>query len=87
VNERNAFADASVQETFRKKGVSLVKGDWTNRDPAITAALADFGRAGVPLYVIYNAQRGSAKPEVLPQLLTAGIVHDALADLPDRAPK
>ena len=28
-----------------------MKGDWTNRDPAITQALGTFGRAGVPLYV------------------------------------
>ncbi len=83
VNERNAFADSAVQEIFRAKGVTLMKGDWTNRDPAITKALSNFGRAGVPLYVIYNAKPGSAEPLVLPQLLTAGIVRDAFADLPD----
>jgi thiol:disulfide interchange protein DsbD len=85
VNERNAFADTSVQTLFRDKGVTLVKGDWTNRDPAITAALASFGRAGVPLYVLYNATPGSREPVVLPQLLSAGIVRDTLAALPDRA--
>jgi thiol:disulfide interchange protein/DsbC/DsbD-like thiol-disulfide interchange protein len=83
VNERNAFADSAVQELFREKGVTLMKGDWTNRDPAITKALSSFGRAGVPLYVVYNAQPGSSEPLVLPQLLTANIVHDALAALPD----
>ncbi len=70
VNERNAFADAEVQQVFHGKGVTLMKGDWTNRDPAITKALADFGRAGVPLYVVYNSKPGSAAPVVLPQLLT-----------------
>ncbi|MFI4890248.1 MAG: protein-disulfide reductase DsbD family protein [Steroidobacterales bacterium] len=85
-NERNAFHDASVQALFRGKGVTLMKGDWTNRDPAITAALASFGRAGVPLYVVYNARPGSADPVVLPQLLSAGIVRDALVSLPDRKP-
>jgi thiol:disulfide interchange protein/DsbC/DsbD-like thiol-disulfide interchange protein len=83
-NERNAFHDASVQALLRAKGVTLVKGDWTNSDPVITAALASFGRAGVPLYVVYNATPGSAEPAVLPQLLTAGIVMDAFAALPDR---
>ena len=38
--------------------MTLMKGDWTNRDPAITQALADFGRAGVPLYVVYNSRPG-----------------------------
>jgi thiol:disulfide interchange protein DsbD len=83
-NERNAFHDESVQALFRDKGVTLVKADWTNRDPAITAALASFGRAGVPLYVIYNSKPGSAEPAVLPQLLSAGVVRDALISLPDR---
>ncbi len=84
INERNAFADPSVQATLRKKGVTLMKGDWTNRDPRITTALAAFGRAGVPLYVVYNANPSSAEPLVLPQLLTAGVVQGAFAALPDR---
>jgi thiol:disulfide interchange protein DsbD len=85
VNERNAFADPAVQKTFRGKGVTLMKGDWTNRDAAITQALTDFGRAGVPLYVVYNSKPGSDAPVVLPQLLTAGIVQSTFAGLPDRA--
>jgi thiol:disulfide interchange protein DsbD len=84
VNERNAFADAEVQKVFHAKGVTLMKGDWTNRDPAITQALAKFGRAGVPLYVVYNSKPGAAEPVVLPQLLTAGVVQSAFADTPPR---
>jgi thiol:disulfide interchange protein DsbD len=83
VNERNAFADSAVQAIFRDKGVTLMKGDWTNRDPAITQALSTFGRAGVPLYVAYNAKPGSSEPLLLPQLLTANIVREAFADLPN----
>jgi thiol:disulfide interchange protein len=64
--------------------VTLMKGDWTNRDPAITKALAAFGRAGVPLYVVYNAKPGSSESLVLPQLLTATIVRDAFVDSADR---
>jgi thiol:disulfide interchange protein DsbD len=79
VNERNAFADSAVQEILRNKKVTLMKGDWTNRDPAITKALADFGRAGVPLYVVYNSKPGS-EPIVLPQILTASVVESAFAD-------
>ncbi|HMH88231.1 MAG TPA: thioredoxin family protein [Steroidobacteraceae bacterium] len=82
VNERNAFSDSAVQEIFRDKKVTLMKGDWTNRDPAITHALAAFGRAGVPLYVVYNSKPGSTEPLVLPQLLTAGVVQSAFADAP-----
>jgi thiol:disulfide interchange protein DsbD len=84
VNERNAFADSAVQQVFRDRGVTLMKGDWTNRDPAITQALAAFGRAGVPLYVVYNSTPGSSTPVVLPQLLTAGVVQSAFAATPRR---
>jgi thiol:disulfide interchange protein DsbD len=84
VNERNAFADEAVQAVFRDKGVTLMKGDWTNRNPAITKALSAFGRAGVPLYVVYNAKPGSSEPLVLPQLLTATIVRDAFGDSSQR---
>jgi thiol:disulfide interchange protein DsbD len=82
VNERNAFADSAVQAIFRNKNVTLMKGDWTNRDPHITQALAGFGRAGVPLYVVYNGRPGSTEPVILPQLLTAAIVQSAFADAP-----
>jgi thiol:disulfide interchange protein len=84
VNERNAFADPTVMALFRDKGVTLMKGDWTNRDPAITQALAAFHRAGVPLYLVYAGETGASAPTVLPQLLTAGIVRDAFSDLPNR---
>ena len=87
VNERNAFADSAVRQVFRVKGVTLMKGDWTNRDPAITRALSAFGRAGVPLYVAYNSKPGSGAPVILPQLLTAGVVEAAFSDLPNRDSK
>jgi len=66
---------------LRGKAVTLMKGDWTNRDPAITQALAAFGRGGVPLYLVYNAKPGTHEPLVLPQLLTPTIVQRAFADV------
>jgi thiol:disulfide interchange protein len=83
VNERNAFSDSAVQQIFHDKKVVLMKGDWTNRDPSITHALSEFGRAGVPLYVVYNSKKGSSEPLVLPQILTAGVVQSAFADAPN----
>jgi len=87
VNEHRVFADSSVSKLLRDKGVTLMKGDWTNRDPRITRALAAFGRAGVPLYVVYGARPGSSAALVLPQILTAGIVEKTFAALPDRSLK
>ncbi len=77
VNERVVLSSSSVQEAFRAGGVALVKADWTRRDPVITRALASFGRSGVPLYVLYPSDLAT-DPELLPSVLTHGIVMDAL---------
>jgi thiol:disulfide interchange protein len=77
INERVALSDAAVADAFRDAGITYLKGDWTNRDQAITTKLAEFGRSGVPLYV-YFPPGGSAAPVVLPQILTPQIVLDAV---------
>jgi thiol:disulfide interchange protein DsbD len=80
VNEKVALSQRSVVDTFKRSGITYLKGDWTNRDPEITRMLAEFGRSGVPLYVFYPAGPGnSTKPVVLPQILTSEIVTQAVA--------
>lgn len=76
-NERIALSSDDFTARLRRDGIHYLKGDWTNQDAAITRYLADFQRSGVPLYVIYP--RGGGAPEVLPQLLTPGLVDAALA--------
>ncbi len=75
-NERVALSAASVQQRLKELDIAYLKGDWTHRDDAITAYLSQFGRSGVPLYVVYPV--GGGEPEVLPQLLTPAIVEAAL---------
>ncbi len=75
VNERVALRTDAVQNALANHGVTYLEGDWTDRNPEITALLEEFGRAGVPLYVIYPP-RGT--PRVLPQVLTPAMVVDAL---------
>jgi thiol:disulfide interchange protein DsbD len=83
VNERAALASDGVAGAFRESGVVYLKGDWTRRDAVIAASLAEHGRSGVPLYLLYRP--GAATPEVLPQLLTEGAVVSALrAAAPER---
>lgn len=77
VNERIALEPAAIQRDFRARHVTLMVGDWTRRDPAITRYLAAHGRDGVPLYVVYPADHG--RPEILPQILTPSIVRHAIA--------
>jgi len=80
VNEKVALSQSSVVDTFKRSGITYLKGDWTNRDPEITRILTEFGRSGVPLYVFYPAGAGnSTKPIVLPQILTPEIVTQAVA--------
>jgi thiol:disulfide interchange protein DsbD len=78
VNERVALSDGAVDAAFRRSGIAYLKGDWTSQDERITALLTQFGRSGVPLYVFYPAGTDS-RPVVLPQLLTPGIVLDAIS--------
>ena len=68
-----------VGDAFRERGVVRFRADWTRRDEEIARALARFGRSGVPLYVLYP---GTSEPVLLPEILTPGIVLDALDRLP-----
>ena len=76
VNERVALDTDAVRDALDANGITYLKGDWTNRDAAITRELQQHGRSGVPLYLVYPA--GPGKPEVLPQLLTEGLVLQAI---------
>jgi thiol:disulfide interchange protein DsbD len=76
-NERTAINTPAVRALLKERGITAMKGDWTNADPAITAALKSFGRVGVPLVVFYPAGKES-DPVVLPELLTEAIVLETL---------
>ena len=75
VNKKVVLETRAVQEAFAGKKVALMRADWTRRDPEITAALAAFGRNGVPVYALYAPGKA---PVLLPELLTERIVLDAL---------
>ncbi len=75
-NELVTLSRSDVQVRFQELEVVLVKADWTKKDPTITAALAEYGRAGVPLYVLYPG--GGAEPVLLPEVLLPGTLFEAL---------
>jgi len=79
-NKRTTLADAQVRADFAAKRVVLLRADWTRRDPTITAALAQLGRNGVPVYLLQAP--GSAAPRVLSEVLSVREVREALAALP-----
>jgi thiol:disulfide interchange protein DsbD len=81
VNERFVLADAAVEAEISLPSVVRFKADWTRRDERIRVALARFGRAGVPLTVVYHPEAPD-RPIVLPDLLTAGRLLEALRSAP-----
>jgi thiol:disulfide interchange protein DsbD len=76
VNKKLAIQSDEAAKAFAAHDVVLLTADWTNRDDVIASALADFGRAGVPLYLVYPASGGA--PEILPQMLSPGLVRRAV---------
>jgi thiol:disulfide interchange protein DsbD len=80
VNERVALETDAVKKAFADKNVALFKADWTHADPAISKTLQQYNRDGVPLYLLYSP-KSKDTPQVLPEVLTPGIVLDALNKL------
>ncbi len=76
VNERVVLGQPEVQKAFADAHVALLRADWTRHDEAITQTLTALGRDGVPTYLLYAP--GASQPRILPEVLTQGIVVDAL---------
>jgi thiol:disulfide interchange protein DsbD len=74
----NLFIDVdAVHAVVKKYKVAKLKADFTRKDPRIVKALKEFKRAGVPVYVAYSPAPG-VPPEALPQVITTGIVVEAI---------
>ena len=79
INKKSTLSHSEVLADFAAHQVTLMRADWTRRDPAITAALTALGRSGVPVYVLYAPGKA---PLVLSELLSLRKMHEALATLP-----
>jgi thiol:disulfide interchange protein DsbD len=79
VNERIAFGAPEVQKAFADSNIVLMRADWTRYDDSITQTLTSLGRSGVPTYVLYVP--GEKGPRLLPEVLTPGIVTNAISQL------
>jgi thiol:disulfide interchange protein len=77
-NKKTSIEIPSVRQKLDEIGAVTLMGDYTMRDDTITEELRRWGRAGVPLVLVYPANSGQP-PRVLPELLTPGTVLDALA--------
>jgi thiol:disulfide interchange protein len=72
VNEKVAIETEATQAAFAKAKVAVLVGDWTDGDPVLGRFIEKHNRAGVPLYLYYAP--GAAEPQVLPQVLTSGML-------------
>ncbi len=77
VNEEVALKSEGFRQALERGNIAYLVGDWTNQDPEISQMLETFGRAGVPLYLLYAGN--GQPPEVLPQILTEGMMLRRLA--------
>jgi thiol:disulfide interchange protein DsbD len=75
-NEANVLEAGAVRDAFQRHGITKIKADWTNADPAITKILKQFGRPGVPMYVLYPGNH--AEPILFPELLTQNLILEKL---------
>ena len=76
VNDRAALSTQAVKDAMAKTGTIYMIGDSTKYNADIDQAINEFGRGGLPVYVVYPADGGA--PVLLPQLLSPDIVVSAL---------
>jgi len=82
INKQTSIEIPSVRAKLKESNAVALLGDYTHFPENISAELNRFNRAGVPLVLVYP-KNPAAPPIVLPEILTPGIVLDAL----DRANK
>ncbi len=75
-NKRIVFHSSEVLGRFSARHVATLRGDWTNKDPQITAELAKYHRAAVPFNVVWLP--GQSDPVILPEILSPSAVLDAI---------
>ena len=76
-NKKSSIEITSVREKLKEINAVALLGDYTKFPPEISAELEKFGRAGVPLVLVYPKDP-SKSAIVLPEVLTPGIVLKAL---------
>ncbi len=77
VNETLFLETEEVAGAFEQHGVIAMRADWTRRDDSIGRYLADFGRYGIPFYVLYRPDR---EPHVFSELISKSAILDLLGD-------
>lgn len=82
VNKKTSVEVESVRQRFEELNVVAFRADNTKASPEIAEELRKYNRAGVPLNLVYPADP-TKDPIVLPEILTPGIVINALKQAAD----
>ena len=77
VNERLFLETREVADAFERHDVLAMRADWTRRDESIGRYLADFGRYGIPFYVMY---RPGEEPHIFSELLSKRAIISLLEE-------
>lgn len=78
VNERTTIKTEKIQNAFRENNVEFVIADWTNEDPGITKVLKQYGRSGVPFYLMYPADLSREAIPLGDGIVTPGAIFEAI---------
>ncbi len=76
INKAAVLSTEPVLEAFSAYGVRLLHADYTERNPVIAEWIEQFGKAGVPVYVLYVPNR--EQPVIFPELLSKQMIIRAL---------
>jgi thiol:disulfide interchange protein DsbD len=76
VNERTIIDTDRVKKAIADNDVATFKADWTNPDERIRKKLAEYGKGGVPMYLVYDPEHPN-DPQVLPEVLTVDLLVEA----------
>ena len=77
VNEKLVLGQTRTEKLFKDTNTAFLVADWTNKNDVIATELAKYGRAGVPLYLVYH--QNSVNPVILPQVLSYDVIREAIA--------
>ncbi|MBD97755.1 hypothetical protein CL648_03015 [bacterium] len=79
-NKVSTLNTKQITRWFDTHQIVRIRADWTNHDPQITQALAQWERAGVPTYVFYHPIY-APNTRVLPELLTPSIIRRLIPNM------
>ena len=78
VNESVALKTSKVRKLLTDKDITYIEADWTRKDPVISSALEEYGRTGLPLYLLFPSK---GDPLILPEILTEDILLSYLSEV------